>query len=481
MCMINLGVKHVSKTNLLIARMKLANKNNREYQFISYGNRIELDPSIKQVNSLILPVPCDSKDLIVIDSKDQWTEELIKQMKKAFDDLKPKTRSGFSFGGHTLSANSQQPQSMLEVFTAGSYIYSIAPSLNELTNYDPTQFKLSDGLCEYIKDNYAQNPYCYLILHLKHTGEYHPFMYLHPIVTDNKGNKRLFIPTRHYHPESTSFSSSPDINHPYFNPGNNNNNNNNNNKGESFIPELHGPVDNNPFYIGNNNNIISSIRNEAIQYQHNRYSNDYADDWDHDIYIMNTVLDNADIYLMKGPSSPEQTIQFGKPRGAATDYNGRHTKCDRMNYPTSTTNYYDLKTKWCKTIIFNMFTLLKQNIILDKNNVTRLEIQGKHLNGDLLVNIDDIKIDPDRINKGTNCDGCKEENFKGTRWACITCNLEPYYDLCNKCYSNRNNIPNTNQHTNNVCLLTEVNTEEQEKNVVLNRMITQSYNKYNMQ
>ena len=52
MCMINLGVKHVSKTNLLIARMKLANKNNREYQFISYGNKIELDPTITQVNSM---------------------------------------------------------------------------------------------------------------------------------------------------------------------------------------------------------------------------------------------------------------------------------------------------------------------------------------------------------------------------------------------------------------------------------------------
>jgi hypothetical protein len=194
MCIFNVNMRHVYKTKLLIARLTSTNK--QQYQLVSYSNGVQLDPSVDNKNqAMILPVPCNAKDLIVIDSKDTWSERLVEEMRKAFDDLKPK-KKGVSFGsddelGITIG-------STLKVQTAGSYQYSVAPSFNELTHYDPKVFKVSPEVCDYMKHFYATDDYCFLILKLQHEGEYHPFIYLHPMHSSNQ----LFIPTRHYHKQS---------------------------------------------------------------------------------------------------------------------------------------------------------------------------------------------------------------------------------------------------------------------------------------
>jgi hypothetical protein len=459
LCAFNGPVSQVSKTQIITGRIKV---DSAYCQFVSYGNKIVLDRNVGRT-ARVIPVPCKAGDLYIMDSKELWSEVLLADMQKAFDDLKPKPKS-LGFGAHSSysfgSSSNSQP---LQVYNIGSYVCSVAESIHEFDRIDPAYFKLSPGLKDHFMKCYGQDPYCYLIMQLTESGDYHPITYLHPIPTGDqlKGlvQDHLMIPTRHYHPKQIStshgkYSVDPYIHQTSPNPYMNNYN-------DTFHP-IFNPNYNNAFSISN----------------FNINTTDYADDWDHDIYVFNPSKFDTDILLFKDRTGKYEPIPF-------TSYGiDDPTKRERYNYPTDN-NAKQISSKWIHKIC-SSFSNCKWKTLTDQakevaekkatysmetHNVIRLEVKGTYPNGDFLINVEDKRSN----NEGINCDDCGSVSFRGTRWACLTCNVDPFYDLCDSCHKNHKNF---GFHSNQKCVLAEVNTSEQATEVNKIRFITKKADEY---
>lgn len=230
MCIISNKVNKVAKTKLLIA---VNPSNNR--QFVVYSNVVN---NISSNNAMILPVPNPTS--IKFHDLSSY-KDIFNDCDKSFYKEEKKD----SFSTNSISYGLKSCRSKLEVYNVGSYKASIANSLDDIKNLDRDVFSLTDGCEELLAKEYSNPIFGFIICKLDDGNkEYHPFGYSH----DLPDNKKVFIPTKHYHPHDLS---------------NGINNYNNEfggyNSGYSMFYELNKP----------HKNIESK------------------DEWDHDIYLFN--------------------------------------------------------------------------------------------------------------------------------------------------------------------------------------------------
>lgn len=179
MCIIPGPIHSVNNTKLFV----LPNRS-RTRQMTFYKNSV----GSPDENMMILPVP------------NIGSIELHKvKYKKMFDDLRssvtyiPERSYQFNYDMNTLRcAASYEP---LPVISHGSYLVSIAPTLQDLFRLDATVFDFSEELYNFFAKHYTSE-FGYLCCKLKEgKQDYEPICYSHNL----HSNGKLFVPTLHYH------------------------------------------------------------------------------------------------------------------------------------------------------------------------------------------------------------------------------------------------------------------------------------------
>ena len=183
MCIILGEVISVTQTKLFV----LANQS-KTRQMTFYSNAV----NTPNTNMMILPVPNDGGEGSI--------ELHTIKYKKMFEDLKNSVESIYkpqiihNTRSFSLSA-SISPRDTLEIIPHGSYLVSIAPTLEDLLRLDMRVFHLTPELFHFFGKNYNRE-FSYLCCVLKEGSKaYEPLCYSHPI----HSSKKLFVPTLHYH------------------------------------------------------------------------------------------------------------------------------------------------------------------------------------------------------------------------------------------------------------------------------------------
>jgi len=177
----------------------------------------------------------------------------------------------------------------LTVQFVGNYKVSIVPTLNHFDKLDTEQFNLDTDVKSLLTRYYKEN-YGFIVCQLtqfSRSNQFHPIAYVHEIRSD----KKLFIPTRHYHKTRSNNAFSK-----YYNPTEPN-------LTELRNSELLDEDDLNGFMY---NTLmledkwmnLNSRRRDVNSYK--QQSDDQ--DWDHDIYVLNLqrIMYNP---LLKKPGS----------------------------------------------------------------------------------------------------------------------------------------------------------------------------------
>jgi len=223
MCIISNSVNKVSDTKILIA---VNEKTDR--QLVVYSNKVD-NNSAK--NAMILPVPMPNSVKFIN----------LSNYKNIFEDCE----KSFYNGARRLSVPSSLSfgsRNMLEVFSVGSYNVSLAKNLDDLKIVNTNVFNLSEGCEKLLSADYSDENWGFIICQLNEGLEkYHPFAYSHQLMDT------VFVPTKHYH------------DHKIYGGGFKYND----------VNIMNSPM----FSTFNSGNVL------------NRY--EYADDWSHDIYLMN--------------------------------------------------------------------------------------------------------------------------------------------------------------------------------------------------
>jgi hypothetical protein len=179
MCIVPFPVISISSTKLFVLPSV-----DRKRQMTFYKNTVDS----KDENLMILPFP-NAKSL-----------QLHKIKYKAlFDDLKqsvfqPPTRS-WGLYEMNMTRSLCSTASFLPVISHGSYLVSIAETLEELNRINPTVFDLPEGIFDFFRKHYTSE-FGYLVCKLKEGKQlYEPLCYSHSLLSNGK----LFVPTLHYH------------------------------------------------------------------------------------------------------------------------------------------------------------------------------------------------------------------------------------------------------------------------------------------
>jgi hypothetical protein len=179
MCIVPFPVNSIESTKLFVLP-----SSDRKRQMTFYKNDVD---SIAE-NLMILPFP----------GPDGIQLHKIKY-KALFDDLsksvyKPPTRS-WSYDMNITRSCATASLEYIPVISHGSYLVSIAGSLEDLTRINPTVFHLPPDLLPFFAQHY-NSEFGYLVCKLKEgKHEYEPLCYSHPLLSTGK----LFVPTLHYH------------------------------------------------------------------------------------------------------------------------------------------------------------------------------------------------------------------------------------------------------------------------------------------
>jgi hypothetical protein len=185
MCIILGEVHSVTKTNLFV----LANKD-KTRQMTFYSNTV----STPKTNMMILPVPNSSS------TPEKSIELHTIRYKNLFADLKKSVKSinslsNYSHTTRSLACSAALPRDTLEIISHGSYLVSIAPTIEDLLRLDMKVFALTPELYTFFGKHYTRE-FSYICCVLKEGLEsYEPLCYSHPLHSSGK----LFVPTLHYH------------------------------------------------------------------------------------------------------------------------------------------------------------------------------------------------------------------------------------------------------------------------------------------
>lgn len=243
MCMISQEIKSVSATKLFCGVNA-----NKTRQLTVYANTVD---NISKNNAMVLPVPFPSS--VIFHNLEDYADFFF-DCELCFE--KPRTELMYKSLSFTNEAVSEKK---LEVYDIGSYKVSLAKSLDDLKRVNTNVFVLSKGLDEILKKHYSNSIFGFIICKLAEGNEkYHPFAYSHEITQE-----KVFIPTRHYHDEN--------INNFY-------------NNYEMFTTRnyTNDNINNSPMFSSWNSSISSNSVKSKID-----INDEYADDWDHDIYLYN--------------------------------------------------------------------------------------------------------------------------------------------------------------------------------------------------
>jgi hypothetical protein len=191
MCVISGDVEDVSNTNIFCAFLS------QNKQITVYSNRIKTidKPS---PSAMIIPVPNKVSKVIDMTKYPNFFEKLNKA-------CTPVTK-GRGKGGYFSFTNSAP----LQVQRCGSYRYTIVPNIEQFKNVQNNVFDVDLSCLDYMKKYYSKD-FEFLVCILDKDAEYSPFAYVHDVKV---GQKRLFVPTRHYHthPDFTTSSTKFDEN-----------------------------------------------------------------------------------------------------------------------------------------------------------------------------------------------------------------------------------------------------------------------------
>jgi hypothetical protein len=259
--------------------------NDRSRQITVYSNKVDTSyDNNAMILPLVYPETVEFHDL-------SGYANFFDECSKCFEVKDP------TFGIYS-STNSLSLNKCLKIHNVGSYLASIANNIDDIKRINPKYFVISDGAYDVLKKNYKNKNYGFIICKLKPGNhEYHPFAYSHKAIAD-----KLFIPTRHYH----DGESKNDFLDQYF--------------------TIRGNQ-------GNQNDYLDS--------------DEYADDWDHDIYVLNYDTNNNNNSYIK-------QLNTAKYRWK--------NKCD--------------------------INLSKYNFSLPSaKNFERITINGRHRNRDLIVSV----------------------------------------------------------------------------------------------
>lgn len=177
MCIVPFPVNSIESTNIFVLPSE-----DKKRQMTFYKNHVD---SIHE-NIMILPFP-GAKSL-----------QLHKVRYKAmFNDLRssvwkiPEQRYEIMEMSSPLRAASA---ASLPVISHGSYLLSIAETLEDLHRINPTVFDLPEGIFDFFRKHY-NSQFGYLVCKLKEgKSEYEPLCYSHEAIPT-----KLFVPTLHYH------------------------------------------------------------------------------------------------------------------------------------------------------------------------------------------------------------------------------------------------------------------------------------------
>ena len=237
MCMISEEIESVNNTKIFCGLNAKLTK-----QLTIYSNDVN---NISNNNAMVLPVPfAESVNFYDLSNYKNFFEDCDKCFESRID--------GNAL--RSLSYSNDCFNDSLEVHDIGSYKVSLAHNLSDLHRVNKNVFHLSEGLDKILKKNYSNSHFGFIICKLSKGNEsYHPFAYSHKIF-----NSKVFIPTRHYHGQHEN-----DSNNGTFGMG-------------TFADAL------------NWSNFKKAILDD-----------DYADDWDHSIYLYNVNINsNAEVKKM---------------------------------------------------------------------------------------------------------------------------------------------------------------------------------------
>jgi hypothetical protein len=210
MCMFVKSVMSVQGTKMLVARFAHSPTLNKRvfYQLTCYGNNVQQgapttpkDPFSSEasgpVNAMILPVPTTSSQVGFCQSTDDWVTPILARLHSEFQDVR-RYKFGFGSLGFGGSYGAPPPGGSLPTFRVGSYIVSVANSLDDLRRVDVTKFSIPDNLNSMLEIHYTGPGWSFIVAGLTNVTQYHPLCYWYPLPYEESP---LFIPLRHYHGE----------------------------------------------------------------------------------------------------------------------------------------------------------------------------------------------------------------------------------------------------------------------------------------
>jgi hypothetical protein len=179
MCIIPGPIQSVTNTKIFV----LPNQD-KTRQLTFYMNSVETPDD----NMMILPVPnIQSLQLHTVKYK-----ALFKDLGNSVYRIPERPYMPYYGENMLRCASVIEP---LEVISHGSYLVSIAPTLEDLFRLDMSVFEFSQELYDFFAKHYTRE-FGYLCCKLKEgSQEYEPISYSHNIHSSGK----LFVPTLHYH------------------------------------------------------------------------------------------------------------------------------------------------------------------------------------------------------------------------------------------------------------------------------------------
>ncbi len=179
MCIVLGQVKDISQTKIFVGPNKDKTK-----QLTVYANNVD---SFDE-NLMILPIP-----------KPETLELHKVSYKYFFSDCSSSVSSlkRFQYSYHMYSTRSMPLTASLTlpVFEYGSYLVSIAPTLEDLFRLDMSVFDVPPGIVDFFA-KYYDREFGYLCCKLKEgKHDYEPVYYSHALHSSGK----LYVPTLHYH------------------------------------------------------------------------------------------------------------------------------------------------------------------------------------------------------------------------------------------------------------------------------------------
>jgi len=204
MCIFSKPVSHVSKTNIVSA-IALGNNNTR-YHVVSYGNQVSLDQRYGSTNAMILPIPNNARDLVLLQSHHighneassssssssssspesaimDWSRALHKRSHEYVQRTIRRNASNSACDDVSFSLGARKGGT-LTVVSVGSYRCSIVHNIADAERLDANLFRMNDSLKAVLRQRYG-DVFGFIVAVLSDTKEFHPFTYAYPLAADD--------------------------------------------------------------------------------------------------------------------------------------------------------------------------------------------------------------------------------------------------------------------------------------------------------